>query len=177
MAQSEICGTCLDLPPAFDATHAAFIYAFPVDILIQSLKYQRRLASATYLSQTLISLTSDARPDLIVPVPLAPPRLALRGFNQALELAKPLAKYLNVPLARSKVLRCRDTVPQVSLPRKDRAKNIRNAFECRADLTDKTVWLVDDVMTTGATLNELAGLLKAHGASRVENFVVARTAD
>ena len=154
-----------------------FSYAFPVDILIQSLKYQRRLTSASYLAQSFIQLVDQSRPDLIVPVPLAPARLAHRGFNQAIELASPLAKHFNIPLARTQVFRCRDTVPQVSLPRKERAENIRDAFECRADLTGKVVWVVDDVMTTGATLNELARVLKAHGAERVENFVVARATD
>jgi ComF family protein len=177
MAQSEICGPCTIRPPSFDHTHAAFCYDFPVDTLIRALKYQLRLACAPFLGNALIPLAKHSRPDLIVPVPLAQPRLAFRGFNQAVELARPLAQHLGVPIARNGVVRCRDTVPQVNLPRKERAANIRNAFECRFDLTGKTVWIVDDVMTTGATLNELAGVLKGQGAARVENFVVARTAD
>ena len=171
---SATCGSCLKSPPNYDATRAAFMYDFPVDVLIQSLKYQRRLASTNYLAQQLIALASGCMPDIIIPVPLAPARLAIRGFNQSIELARPLAKYLKLSLARSAVVRCRDTAPQVSLPRKERAKNIRHAFECCADLSGKSVWVVDDVMTTGATLNELARILKLQGASRVENLVVAR---
>jgi predicted amidophosphoribosyltransferase len=74
----------------------------------------------------------------------------------------------------SAVRRCRHTTPQTTLPWKARALNIRHAFECDVDLTGKTVWVVDDVMTTGATLDELARILKLHGAKRVENRVVAR---
>jgi ComF family protein len=178
MAEREVCGACLKRQPNFDATHAAFSYGFPVDILIQSLKYQRRLASASFLARALMSsLELASKPHMIVPVPLAPARLAFRGFNQAVELARPLARQLKIPLVRDMARRCRDTVPQVSLPRKERAENIRNAFECRADLTGKTVWVVDDVMTTGATLNELARVLKTQGAERVENLIVARATD
>ena len=172
--QGETCGTCLKTPPAFDATHAAFVYDFPLDKLIQSLKYRGRLASAKFLAQALIPLTRDAIPDIIIPVPLASPRLAFRGFNQSIELARPLARHLQMKISRTTVIRSRDTVPQVSLPPKERVKNIRNAFECNADLSGKTVWVVDDVMTTGATLGELARVLKMQGAARVENFVVAR---
>ncbi len=170
----DTCGACLNTPPAFDATHAAFVYAFPLNELIQSLKYQRRLASVNFLAQALISLTQEARPDLIIPVPLASARLAFRGFNQSIELARPLAAHLQMKITRTMAIRSRDTVPQVSLPPKERAKNIRNAFECNADLSGKAVWVIDDVMTTGATLNELARVLKLQGAARVENFVVAR---
>jgi len=170
----DACGACLKTRPAFDATHARFVYDFPLNELIQSLKYQRRLASVEFLAQALISLIHDARPDVIVPVPLASARLAFRGFNQSIELARPLAARLQMKIARTMVVRSRDTVPQVSLPPKERAKNIRNAFECNADLSGKTVWVIDDVMTTGATLNELARVLKLQGAVRVENFVVAR---
>lgn len=175
---SNTCGACLKAPPAFDATHAAFVYDFPLNELIQSLKYQRRLASVSFLAEALISLTQHvaqiARPDIIIPVPLASVRLSFRGFNQSIELARPLAAHMQMKIARTTAIRSRDTVPQVSLPPKERVKNIRNAFECNADLSGKTVWVIDDVMTTGATLNELARVLKLQGAARVENFVVAR---
>ena len=86
-----------------------------------------------------------------------------------------LRRTLGVPLETSRVHRRRDTAPQASLPWKERKQNIRHAFECHIDLTGKTVLLVDDVMTTGATLGELARILRAHGAARVENLVLART--
>ena len=171
---SNTCGACLKQAPHFDATQAVFRYEFPLDRVIQSLKYVHRLASADFLGRALAQLVPPFRPDLILPVPLAPPRLAERGFNQALELARPLARLLDVPLETSRVHRRRDTAPQASLPWKERKQNIRHAFECELDLTGKTVLVVDDVMTTGATMDELARTLKAHGAARVENFLVAR---
>ena len=171
---SGTCGACLKRAPHFDATQAVFCYEFPVDSLIQSLKYAHRLASADFLGKALAQISASHRPDLILPVPLSAARLAQRGFNQALEIARPLARTLGVPLEISHIHRCRDTTPQASLPWKERAKNIRHAFECEIDLTGKAVLLVDDVMTTGATLDELARTLKAHGAARVENRVLAR---
>ena len=171
---STVCGACLKRAPNFDATQAVFRYEFPVDRLIQSLKYAHRLACADFLGRALAGLAAPRRADLIVPVPLSAARLAERGFNQALEIARPLARALGVPLEIARVHRRRDTAPQASLPWKERTKNIRHAFECEIDLTGKTVLLVDDVMTTGATLDELARTLRAHGAARVENRVLAR---
>lgn len=171
---SSTCGGCLKQRPHFDATQAAFRYEFPLDRLIQSLKYVHRLAIADFLGRELAQLSTPQRPDLILPVPLSRARLAQRGFNQALEIARPLARSLGVPMDITHIHRRRDTTPQASLPWKERAKNIRHAFECEIDLTGKTVLLIDDVMTTGATLNELARTLKAHGAARVENRVLAR---
>ena len=171
---SSICGACLKHMPHFDATEAVFRYEFPVDSLIHSLKYAHRIASADFLGKALARMASPFRPDLIVPVPLSAARLAERGFNQSVEIARPLARALGSPLEISRIHRRRDTTPQASLPWKERARNIRHAFECDVDLTDKTVFVVDDVMTTGATLDELARTLKAHGAARVENRVLAR---
>ncbi|MDP2821738.1 MAG: ComF family protein [Sulfuritalea sp.] len=171
---ANICGACLKQAPHFDATQAVFRYEFPLDRLIQSLKYAHRLASADFLGKALAQLATPLRPDLILPVPLSAARLAQRGFNQALELARPLARALGAPLEISRIRRCRDTTPQASLPWKERTKNIRHAFECEIDLSGITVLVLDDVMTTGATLDELARTLKAHGAARVENCVLAR---
>ena len=171
---ANICGACLKQAPHFDATLAVFRYEFPVDSLIQSLKYAHRLASADFLGRALVQIATPLSPDLILPVPLSPARLAERGFNQAMEIARPLAQALGVPLEIRHIHRRRDTAPQASLPWKERTKNIRHAFECDIDLTGKTILVVDDVMTTGATLDELARTLKAHGASRVENRVLAR---
>lgn len=171
---AAVCGACLKQAPHFDATRAVFRYEFPVDRLIQSLKYAHRLASANFLGRALAQLAAPLHPGLVLPVPLAPARLAERGFNQALELARPLSRALGAPLELSRIHRRRDTAPQASLPWKERKRNIRHAFECDMDLSGKTVLVVDDVMTTGATLDELARTLKAHGAARVENCVLAR---
>jgi ComF family protein len=171
---SARCGACLKHPKHFDATLAPYRYAYPVDRLIQALKYSRRLASADFLARPLAALPQTQTPDFILPVPLSAQRLGERGFNQAVELARPLARKTGVPLLLTAIRRCRHTTPQTTLPWKVRATNIRHAFECDLDLTGKTVWVVDDVMTTGATLDEIARVLKLHGAVRVENRVVAR---
>ena len=173
---AEVCGACMKHAPYFDATAAIWQYDFPIDRMIQSLKYSRRLASADFFGAelALLAVPLVTSPDFILPVPLSAQRLQQRGFNQSIEIARPLARQLGVPLELKNIHRQRDTTPQTSLPWKERAKNIRHAFECRIDLTGKTVLVVDDVMTTGATLNELARTLKAHGAVRVENHVLAR---
>lgn len=170
----ETCGGCLHQPPNFDGTSAPLVYGFPLDRLIQALKYSHRLAIADLLARSMLD---HGMPDgdLLLPVPLSAARLRERGFNQAAEIARPLARRLRLPLVVDAVLRTGDTAPQASLPWKERRKNIRRAFECRTDLTGQRVIVVDDVMTTGATLDELARTLKAHGASRVTNWVAART--
>lgn len=169
----SVCGACLTGPRHFDATIAALRYHFPVDRLVQSLKYSRRLATADFFAQAMLEGTHPAG-DVIIPLPLHPLRLRERGFNQSVEIARPLAKALGLPLALDGCQRSRDTAPQASLPWKARRGNIRHAFECRSDLTGKSVIVVDDVMTTGATLDEFARVLKAHGALRVTNWVAAR---
>lgn len=171
----EVCGACLKKPPHFSATRAVFRYEFPVDQLVQSLKYAHRLATAAFLGRLLEAQLPDHRPDLLLPVPLAPQRLTERGFNQAVEIARACARRLALPLETRHVHRRIDTAPQAGLPWKERAKNIRHAFECEIDLSGMSILVIDDVMTTGATLNELAGTLMTHGAARVENLVLART--
>lgn len=171
----QVCGACLRRPPHFDATRAIWRYGFPLDRLIQALKYSRRLASADFFGQALLAATAqDAPPDLILPVPLSPQRLAERGFNQSVEIARPLARRWRAPLLLRGIDR-RETPPQASLPWKERAKNIRHAFACTLALDGRRVLVVDDVMTTGATLDELARTLKMHGAARVDTLVLART--
>ncbi len=117
----------------------------------------------------------DALPDFIVPMPLHPARLRERGFNQALEIARGVSKKLSVGLLPSICRRIKDTPSQTGLPWKEREKNIRNAFTCEGDLRGSHVAMLDDVMTTGATLNELAKALRKSGAARVSGWVVART--
>ncbi len=167
---AALCGSCLNRPPHFDATLALWRYEFPCDGLVQALKYRARLALAGFFARSLVSRPMP-EVDLIVPMPLHPKRLAERGFNQALEIARHLGR----PIAPRGVLRVKDTLPQTELPYEERAKNVRGAFLCKLDLSGASVAVVDDVMTTGATLNELARALKRAGAARVENFVIART--
>ncbi|MBK6632036.1 MAG: ComF family protein [Betaproteobacteria bacterium] len=171
----SICGACQNAPPHYDATSAPFPYAFPVAHLIQGLKYRHRLPLAGWLANALALCMTSPRVDCILPLPLSAQRMKERGFNQAQEIARPLALRLDVPLMSDACIRVLNGAPQASLPWKARQANIRNAFECRIDLTGKSVAVVDDVMTTGATLNEFARTLKLHGARRVENWVAART--
>lgn len=171
------CGRCLRDPPAFDTTHAAFAYAFPLDRIVQALKYRHRLALASFLADALLPLVPPVPPEqaVLLPMPLHGRRLRERGFNQAVEVARPLARATGLPLELGAVERVLNTAPQASLPWKARHVNMRGAFRCDASFAGKTVIVVDDVMTTGATLDELARTLKCHGAARVENLVIART--
>jgi ComF family protein len=115
--------------------------------------------------------------DILVPVPLSRRRLAERGFNQALEIARPLAHATGMLLDHASLLRVRETTPQSRLPWRTRKRNVRHAFECQAgrnDFIGKTIVVVDDVMTTGATLDAVARTLKDQGATHVTNWVAVR---
>jgi len=171
-----LCGRCLAQPPAYDETLAALAYAFPADVLVQALKFRSELALAPFLGALLASrLPRGARVDFILPVPLSATRLRERGFNQALEIARHVATATGCALAPQLAERSRDTPPQVDLPLVERARNVSGAFRCTRALPGAEVALLDDVMTTGATLDELAATLKRAGAARVVNWVVART--
>ncbi|PKO53160.1 MAG: phosphoribosyltransferase [Betaproteobacteria bacterium HGW-Betaproteobacteria-13] len=170
--EGEVCGHCQRTPPAFDATRVAFDYVFPLDVLVQALKYRHKLALAGFFAD---ALGVPQGFDLIVPMPLHPLRLSERGFNQAVEVARPLAAAAGLPLALAGLARLRNTPSQASLGRAERAANMRGAFKCTLRLDGMAVVVVDDVMTTGASLDEVARCLKACGAVRVENLVVART--
>ena len=169
---SRICGECLRKPPAFDRTVAVFSYAFPMDALIQAVKYERRLDIASALGKELASSATDAAlPDVVIPVPLSSQRLLDRGFNQAHEIAKAAKLRPRIDAC----MRVKETPPQALLPWKERVKNVRGAFACQLDVKLQHVAIVDDVMTTGATLNELAKVVKKAGARVVSCWVVART--
>lgn len=171
----EVCGRCLARPPLYDSTLAAFRYAFPIDKLMQSFKYGHRLALGGYFGRQLAALGDDGhRADVIVPLPLHPRRLRERGFNQALELARPLARAWRIPIDARSCRRIRHTAVQAELPWRERARNVRGAFDCASDFTGKRLLLIDDVMTTGSSLDELARTVKLHGAAEVVLLVVAR---
>ncbi len=169
---AAVCGRCLAEPPHYDATVAALAYEFPADALVHALKFRGELALAPLLAAMLKEkLVPAAHAELLVPVPLSAARLRARGYNQALELARHLPGELDFSIC----VRERDAAPQMELPWAERQRNVRGAFRCRAALGGRSVALVDDVMTTGATLDELARTLKQAGAARVVNWVVART--
>lgn len=174
-AGGALCGACLARPPSFDATVAVWRYEFPVDRLVAALKYGGRLALAAALGAALAARVAGRRVDALVPMPLAPSRLRSRGFNQAVEIARPLARDSGLRLDAGLAARVRDTLPQTDLPHDAREANVRGAFGVTRAVAGLSVAIVDDVMTTGASLEELARTLKRAGAAQVENWVVART--
>jgi ComF family protein len=171
-----ICGECLqDLPPLTE-TRAAFVYGFPLDRLAPRFKFHRDLAAGRLLAELMAEeFAALPHPDAFVPVPLHPRRLRLRGYDQALELAKPLARALDVSLRADLLSRRRATAPQSELDKAARQRNLRNAFVVASGkpLPQHAV-LIDDVMTTGATLHAAARALLKAGVVRVDAWVAAR---
>jgi len=171
-----ICGQCLRHPPAFDHTEAAYAYAFPLDALVKHCKYQGALEFTEFFARALHEhLAPRDTADVIIPMPLHPERLAERGFNQATEIGRRLARKLALPCLAEGTRRLRNTPPQAGLDLKTRRRNLRGAFHCDLDLSGQRVALVDDVMTSGTSLNELAKVVKGCGAASVSAWVVART--
>jgi len=171
---AALCGRCLADAPHYDATVAALAYRFPADTLVHALKFRSQLALAPLMGDLLIEAIRE-RIDLVVPVPLSRERLRERGYNQAAEIARHVARERRARLELTVVVRERNTRAQADLPWSDRARNVRGAFRCERSLDGAAIAVVDDVMTTGATLDELAATLKRAGAARVVNWVVART--
>lgn len=168
------CGRCIAEMPLYDRVLAACRYAYPLDGMIQSCKYGGRLSMIRALA-SLLPESPPQLPDLIVAMPLSPQRLRERGFNQALELARDAARRMRVPVDADVCVKIRDTPPQTMLPWKERRRNVRGAFVVRTRLDGLHIAVVDDVLTTGATLDELARNLKKSGATSVTGWIVART--
>jgi ComF family protein len=175
------CADCVAEPPPFDATFALADYRAPLDTLAVGLKFRARLMLAREFAQRLARLVQDGRqdepdwPDVIAPVPLAGRRLTERGYNQAWQIARPLARALNVRSDATLLQRVVHTAPQSRLDLDARRLNVGGAFRVTRAVRGLHVGIVDDVMTTGATLEALARTLKAAGARRVTNFVALRT--
>jgi ComF family protein len=171
-----VCGACLANPPKFECVIAPCAYAYPLDRLIQSLKYSGNLALASLLADLMLAeIPNDEAPDVVVPMPLSAERVRERGFNQSLEVARRIATTRKLPLNVNACRRVLNTVPQSALAWDERARNVRGAFVCMEDMQGRSVAVVDDVLTTGATLNELAQVLLRSGASAVTGWVAART--
>ncbi|MHB0990225.1 MAG: double zinc ribbon domain-containing protein [Burkholderiales bacterium] len=173
----EICGACLKHPPRFKHCLAAYTYRFPLDKLIGALKYHQQFALVDILTAPLIALASaGALPDALVAMPLHPRRLRERGFNQSLLLARRIARQLHIPLLETACRRVRDTAPQTTLSVDERRSNLRNAFICPEKITGKRIAIIDDVMTSGSSLDSLSRALLKAGAVEVECWVSARAA-
>lgn len=175
------CGACLSHPPAFDCTITAVDYLAPIDRIVMALKYGGKPGIGRPCADAIWTALKQhhSLPDLLCPVPLGPKRLAQRGYNQALELARPLSQMSAIPLHAALMVRVRETEAQAMLAARLRHRNIKSAFTLMPEaiplVSGAHVGVIDDVMTTGATLAEVAATLKRFGASRVTNIVFART--
>ncbi len=178
---ARICGQCLKTPPIYDNTICIFHYQNPIDKLILGLKFSEKLIYAKLLGELMYQILSQyyqtqPKPDCIIPVPLHHARLKERGYNQALEIARPIAKKFKIPLAITQCQRILATAPQSSmLSIEARAKNIKRAFWVDVPLPWRHVVIFDDVVTTGHTVTALASTLKKAGVDRVDIWCCART--
>ncbi len=174
------CRACLAGSPDFDATVVIADYGWPLDHLVTGLKFRAQLPLAAWLAGRLadaLIASPGGMPELLLPVPLSPARLRSRGYNQAWEITRRLGRHLGIPVCADELHRLRDNPAQATLDRAERLANLHGAFA----VTDPTriagrhIGVIDDVMTTGATLGEIATQLKRAGAARVTNVVALRT--
>jgi ComF family protein len=174
------CGACLKRPPPYDAAHALFSYQTPITKLIMELKFQDALLNAKILGERMAEAIQHnwylkkPLPSIIIPMPLHKKRLQERGFNQSLEIARPIAKHLKIPLDTTSCQRIKATAAQAMLPAKKRKHNIQNAFTVTGDLRGRHIALLDDVSTTGFSMTELAKTCKKAGASQIDVWFCAR---
>jgi ComF family protein len=176
-APAPACGFCLKSEPAFTSTVAPMQYQIPISTLVPRLKFHQDLAAGRLLAELFCRKTAGIeRPDALVPVPLHSARLRKRGFDQALELAKMIAKHKALPLRPDLLIRARNTAAQSYLNASQRRHNLKNAFAASKQNMPGHVALIDDVMTTGATVHECAKVLLKAGVKRVDIWVIARVA-
>ena len=175
-ATTQACGHCLAQHPAYDRVQAAFAYANPIRQLIARFKFARRLELGPMLANALLERLHEnaSQIEAILPVPLHQQRLRRRGYNQAVELARPLARALGLPMLLDAVVRHKATLEQSSLTGRQRRSNLKGAFRLEMPLAYRRLAIVDDVMTTGSTVHELATLLKNHGVEYIEVWCAAR---
>jgi len=177
LPEDAICAACLHQPPLFDRVLAVHTYQYPVADLVRAMKYQQKILLAREAGESLSELLLLKRPPLpecIIPVPLHRHRLCKRGFNQALEIARIVAKRLQVKLDRQALIRVRSTLPQFDLSPQQRIKNLKDAFGLSRPLHYRHIAIVDDVITTGATANEMARLLRTTGVTKIDVWAYAR---
>lgn len=177
---AENCGECLKRSPPYDNTIALFRYEPPMDHVLLSVKFRRHLAYACMLGEMMSDKVGEyyrdsALPELVLPVPLHPQRLKVRGYNQALEIARPVAKQFKIPLSLQDCVRAVETKPQATVPAEERAQNIQKAFALVRKIQAKHVAIFDDVVTTGSTVAEITRVLKKSGVERVDVWCCART--
>lgn len=175
----RVCGECLRDPPPFGSSCVPYRYAYPLDHLVRGLKFRNELACGRVLGELFarcVLARGEQLPEAIVPVPLAPRRYRERGYNQASELALAIRRVTGSAVKTDVVIRQRETAEQAGLDRKARRKNVRGAFTAVAPLRARSVAILDDVVTTGSTVRELAAVLQQAGAEQVAVWAIARTA-
>jgi ComF family protein len=174
----RVCGACLRDPPPFASSFVPFRYTYPLDHLVQGLKFRSELACGRALGQ-LFAVSLLARgaplPEAIIPVPLALRRYRQRGYNQAIELALSIRRVTGLAVRSEVAIRQRETAEQAGLDRKARRCNVTGAFAIVTPLRERHIAILDDVVTTGSTARELAAVLRQAGAERIEVWAVART--
>jgi ComF family protein len=178
---SDTCGQCQTSSPAFDHVFALCDYEEPIDRMITAAKFNHQLVYTRILGELLAQnaeqnwYKQQSLPALLLPVPLHNTRLRERGYNQALEITKAAAKKLKLPIGKHYCQRAKATVPQSSLAHHERDKNVKNAFILQKPLTVKHVAIIDDIVTTGHTVDELSKVLRQAGVERIDVWCCART--
>jgi ComF family protein len=175
----NLCGRCLKSPPAFDQVFSPYLYQPPLDRLITRFKFQADLGAGHILAKLLyqhIEQNIQHYPQCLVPVPLHKTRLRQRGFNQAHEICRMLGSQLDIPVRNNICHRTRSTSSQSGLNEKHRRKNIRGAFSVASDPAYKHIAIIDDVMTTGNTVNELARVLRKSRVETIQVWSICRAA-
>jgi competence protein ComFC len=181
-SDDSVCGACLANPPVFQKTFAPFLYSgFIKDLILES-KFNKKYY---YINRLMAIVKNDIELKLgilkgaqaIIPVPLSRKRLIERGYNQALIIANELSRFLNIPVKKDLILKSKDVPPQANLSRGERFKNIKNAFSLRNRVNFAKVIIVDDIITTTATVNEAAKIVKKGGADEIYVFALCRTKD
>jgi len=174
---SDVCGDCTAQPPIFNQAKALFSYSYPVNILIQAAKFQKNFAILKMLGDLMGQhFKHEKQPDVLIPIPLHFNRLHERGYNQSLEMAKCIALHTNIDVDNKVCQRIKDTPHQVKLSAKERRRNLKGAFRVKnLPAQWQHIVLIDDVITTGSTVNELAKVLFNAGVQRVDVWCCART--
>lgn len=174
---SNRCTQCITSPPSFHRTFSLFNYQPPISQWITQLKFQENLIIAKLFAQYWINYFKNQRselPELILPVPLHYRRLKERGFNQAVEIAKPIGKHFQIPVAKNMCVKIKNTEAQSNLSAEKRRKNLKNAFALSYSIDAKRVAILDDVMTTGNTVSEISALLQKTGVEHIDIWCCAR---
>lgn len=175
----QLCGHCLHHAPPFGKTYSLFLYQAPIAKLIIELKFKQSLVNARVLGELMAihlqkQYQTQPLPEIIIPVPLHSERLKERGFNQALELARPIARALHLPIHTHTIQRVKATLAQTSLSAEERRQNMKNAFLVTQNLVYNHVAAVDDVITTGNTVTEFCKTLRQSGIQRIDVWCCAR---